>query len=261
MVGLPQFLVVGAQKAGTTTLQALLGLHPDVFLPNPKEVHYFTLHYSEGLDWYKKHFNAAINDQCIGEITPYYLFHPYAAERINADLGCVRIIILLRDPITRTISHYRHACRLGFEKLALNEALADEPKRLKGSERILSLPNGRHFWHQECSYISRSFYRNQVERYWNLFGRDRVLLLPSEELFANPWHTLLKVFKFLDLQTMPMPKDARLKVRANASPLSTEIDLPIAFREYLRIQLDDSYEFAKDKIGWSKELGWVWDEY
>ena len=110
MVGLPQFLVVGAQKAGTTTLQTLLGLHPGLFLPNPKEVHYFSLHYSEGLNWYKNHFKAAINDQYIGEITPYYLFHPFAAERINMDLGCVRIIIRL------TLKKFIHMKKFHFIK-------------------------------------------------------------------------------------------------------------------------------------------------
>lgn len=257
MSGLPQFLVVGAQKAGTTTLQALLGLHPDVFLPNPKEVHYFTLHYSEGLNWYKKHFKTATNEQFIGEITPYYLFHPFAAARINADLKFVRIVILLRDPISRTISHYQHARRLGFEQLTLNEALAQESKRLQGAEKILSLPNGRHLCHQECSYLSRSLYRNQVNRYWDLFGRDRVLLLPSEELFMNPWPVLLKVFSFLDLRPIPRPDDARLAVCANASPLSTKVDLPSTFLKYLRFRLDDSYKFAQENIGWSKDLSWL----
>ena len=95
---LPSFLCVGAQKAGTTTLHSLLGLHPMIFLPPRKEVHYFSLHYKEGLEWYSNFFAMAKEKQLAGEITPYYLFHPYVAERIAQDLDEVRIIILLRDP-------------------------------------------------------------------------------------------------------------------------------------------------------------------
>ena len=75
-----------------------------IFLPSRKEVHYFSLHYNKGLKWYEEFFSLANASQIRGEITPYYLFHPYAAERIAHDLGIIRIIILLRDPFHRTLS-------------------------------------------------------------------------------------------------------------------------------------------------------------
>ena len=141
---LPDFLCVGAQKAGTTTLHALLGLHPNIYLPSGKELHYFSLHYSAGLDWYQKFFSNASDGQCIGEITPYYLFHPYVAERIAHELGRIRIIILLRDPVARSLSHYAHACRHGFEDLSLEEALNIESNRLSGANILLKHDDGRH---------------------------------------------------------------------------------------------------------------------
>lgn len=258
MSGLPQFLVVGAQKAGTTTLQTLLQLHPKVFLPNPKEVQYFSLHYSEGLNWYRNCFAAAAADQYIGEITPYYLFHPFAAERIKANLGPVKIIILLRDPVARTISHYRHACRLGFESLSLIEALANETRRLEGAEKILRLPNGRHQQHQECSYLSRSLYRHQIERYWENFGRDNVLLLPSEKLFAAPWTILMSVFRFLNLPLIVQPDHSLLAAHSNASPSINQLVVSYELRQYIRRQLEDSYDFSKDNLGWDVQARGIW---
>lgn len=246
---MPQFLVVGAQKAGTTTLQSLLDLHPKIFLPKPKEVQFFSLHYVEGLEWYRNHFSAAVSNQCIGEITPYYLFHPFSAERIKTSLGSVRIIILLRDPVSRTISHYRHSCRLGFEDLSFIDALRSEPKRLQAAEIILRLPNGRHQQHQECSYLGRSLYRHQVERYWDIFGKNQVLLLSSEDLFSDPWSSLLKIFNFLGLEPISKPDNSCIAVRANASEVSTKIDVSKSLLQYLRLHLDDSYQFIKDELG------------
>jgi hypothetical protein len=109
----PDFLVLGTQKGGTTTLHHLLRQHPDVFLPSVKEVHFFSLHYGKGAAWYGEHFRGAQPQQRCGEITPYYLFHPEAPGRIHQLLPKARLIILLRDPVERLLSQYFHSRRLG----------------------------------------------------------------------------------------------------------------------------------------------------
>ena len=101
---LPDFLGVGVQKGGTTTLQKLLEQHPGAFLPAAKELHYFSLHYARGESWYRQQFAAASPGQRNGEITPYYLFHPEASKRIQSLLPQVRLVVLLRDPVQRTLS-------------------------------------------------------------------------------------------------------------------------------------------------------------
>ena len=254
---LPGFLCVGAQKAGTTTLHALLSHHPEIYLPQQKELQYFSLHYAEGLQWYQNCFAGATSGQCIGEITPYYLFHPYVAERIANDLGKIRIIILLRDPVARTLSHYAHACRHGFENLPFKQALAMEQSRLSGFIDVLKKSNGRHQKHQECSYLSRSLYRNQVQRYWDLFGSENIMLIPSELLFASPWLALQKIYTFLGVSTCAKPNDKILNVRKNQG-LSldfhgTSKDAALELRQ----QLDDSYRFVSELIGWDcASLNW-----
>ena len=255
---LPAFLCVGAQKAGTTTLHALLGGHSEIFLPLCKEVHYFSVHYAKGLDWYSSCFRGAEDGLCIGEITPYYLFHPFAAERIVNDLGKIRIIILLRDPVERTISHYRHACRLGFEQLSLEQALAAESSRLDGANVILRRSDGLHKHHQECSYLSRSLYQVQVERYWKCFGRQNVLVVPSESLFDDPWKILQGIYRFLGLSIPPMPDISTLNTRKNKNHLESRTILCDRLLLKLRTELDGSYSFAIRELGWSRSLAWHW---
>ena len=253
---LPAFLCVGAQKAGTTTLHALLSLHPEIYLPQQKELQYFSLHYAEGLEWYQNCFAGATSSQCIGEITPYYLFHPYVAERIANDLGKIRIIILLRDPVARTLSHYAHAYRHCFETLPLEQALAMETSRLSGADNVLKLSDGKHQQHQECSYLNRSLYRMQVNRYWECFGRENVLILPCERLFSRPWQVLKKIFAFLNVSMISKPPRSMLRAHKNQGVSTRAQDLV----QRLRHELTDSYQFASDELGWDTSIPWLWLE-
>ena len=256
---LPTFLCVGAQKAGTTTLHSLLGLHSKIFLPSRKEIHYFSLHYKMGLKWYSDFFSSAKDNQLRGEITPYYLFHPYVAERIAQDLGPVRIIILLRDPVARTLSHYSHACRLGFEDLSLEQALNAESSRLAGADSVLKAIDGRHQQHQECSYLSRSLYRDQVERYWKWFGRSNVLVIPSEFMFNSPWGCVEKIFAFLGLPSCDMPGERALNIHNNKGIDSTH-NIDSALADSIKRDLWDSYEFARNELEWDIFAPWLWSE-
>jgi hypothetical protein len=199
------FLGLGAQRAGTTSLHALLRGHPQLALPRVKELHYFSHHFDGCLDWYSSHFKAASCDQKRGEITPYYLFHPLAPARIHALLPSVRLLVLLRDPVQRTISHYRHACRLGFERLPLAMALEAEPARLLGAEARLLTPGRRDRAHQELSYVARSRYHEQLYRYLQLFPRDQLLVIQSERFFAHPERVSLEITRFLDIEPHPAP--------------------------------------------------------
>lgn len=254
----PHFLVVGVQKGGTTTLHSLLKLHPEIFLPDKKELHFFSLNYDKGLPWYSSHFSEAYSHQIAGEVTPYYLFHPYVAERILKDLGQIKVIVLLRDPVARLVSHYKHSVRLGFEELGLCEAIKKEPERLKDAFQSLEPINGRHKNHQELSYVSRSLYRSQIDRYWTLMRKENVLVLPSETFFQNPWSILQRIYNFLELPIPPAPTDNLLKLRANQSKLSSREILTSDLINFLRSKLDDSYDFAENELGWGYDIPWHW---
>ena len=236
---LPDFLGLGVQKGGTTTLHRLLRTHPGVALAPAKEVHYFTLHYEQGPRWYGRQFSAARPDQCCGEITPYYLFHPAVPRRVHGLVPHVKLIVLLRDPVERTLSHYFHSRRLGLEPLGLEAALAAEAGRLADAEPVLAQPSGRHRSHQENSYLSRSRYERQLPQWRALFPPEQLLVLRSEELFQRPAHGWARVQRFLGLEPHPLPQ-AAASLRAN--PGSGEAArVPQLMRDRLRQELSGTY--------------------
>ena len=201
----PSFAIIGAQRAGTTSLFDDLLRHPDVSGPSggepdsrwpEKEVDFFSNRFYEGLDWYRAFFPTVVSrerarkrggDLVAGEATPYYLFHPAAAERMAVTLPDVRLIALLRDPIARAYSHYQLVHRIGGEKLSFEDALAAEGERLAGEAdrlrsdpRYLSRPFRRH------SYFTRGLYADQLERWFAHFPRGQFLVLFAEDYFARP---------------------------------------------------------------------------
>ena len=222
-VRLPDFLGIGAQKGGTTYLYDLLQQHPQVYLAHPKELHYFSLHHYKGLKWYSNHFEAAPVGKRCGEISPYYMFHPLASERIAAALPTVKLIVLLRDPVERTLSQYFHSKRLGLEPLDLEEALAAEPDRLANAEAVLKRGEA-HQSHQQHSYISRSRYEQQLFRFEKMFPPNQLLALRSENLFVHPHGIWKQVLEFLELDAYPLPRSLNLySGRGEAAAVSPEL--------------------------------------
>jgi hypothetical protein len=206
---LPDFLIIGAQRAGTATLYYNLIRHPCVLAALRKEVHFFDLESWRGLRWYRGHFptrrameagrrrhGAALT----GEATPYYLFHPAAPSRVAATLPAARLIVLLRNPVDRAYSHYQREVRKGRESLSFTEALAREAERLEGDDaRLLADPRYRSVPHRQYSYRSRGVYIRQLRAWTAVFPRDRFLLMESEQLFGDPRRAFADVAAFLGL--------------------------------------------------------------
>ena len=235
---LPEFVILGAQRAGTTSLFRYLCRHPAVLPPLfHKESHFFDLRYGRGLGWYRAEFpsvlarrrrRAAIGIEPItGEATPYYLFHPLAPGRVRACLPHVRVIALLRDPVSRAYSHYRHSVAWGFETLSFEDALRAEPDRLAGeADRIARDPSYRSFSHQHHSYAERGDYQPQLEAWLDIIPSDRMLILFSEDLFADPDATFRRVARFLGIPQRSLDRYERTNVGRSAP-------MPDAAREIL----------------------------
>ena len=204
---LPDFVIVGAQRAGTTSLYKYLAEHPDVGRVRlGKGVHYFDTNAERSMAWYRSHFpldRAKVpllpGPTHVGEGAPYYMFHPECPRRIEAALPGVKVIAILRDPVERAHSQWVHETARGFETLPFPDALRAEEERLAGEEELLTEPAGRSFSHQHHSYVARGQYAPQVERLWDVFGRDRVLVLPSTRLFTEPARTYAETLAFLGL--------------------------------------------------------------
>ena len=244
---LPEFLGLGTQKGGTTTLQRLLEQHPQVYLPPRKELHFFSLHYGEGDIWYRQQFAEAAPDQRCGEITPYYLFHPMVPQRIKALLPEAKLIVLLRDPVERALSQVAHSMRLGLEPLELEDALAAEPERLQGAEQVLAAADGRHRSHQEHSYLARSRYEIQLRRYQHYFPANQLFIRRSEDLFERPEQLWAELLDFLRLPVMSLPVQGRKAHVGAGAVAQLPVDRLSAVRQMLREQLAATYtSLARD---------------
>jgi hypothetical protein len=195
---LPDFLILGAQKAGTTALYAYLRWHPGVTGPSWKEVSFFDRHYERGTAWYRGHFPLRPRGRIVGEASPGYLFHPLAPGRVRATVPRAKLIALVRDPVDRALSHYHHEVALGREPLSFEEALDAEPNRTRGEEeRMLREPGyfSQAWW--DYTYVARGRYAEQLERWFAVFPREQVLVLPSDELSADPAQTYARILDYL----------------------------------------------------------------
>lgn len=200
---IPSFVIIGAQRSGTTSLFKYLRQHPSVRMPVRKEVHYFDQDFGRGVDWYLSHFptvKSMVGGEITGEATPYYLFHPLAARRAASVLPDARLIAMLRDPVERARSHYAHERAKGYETLDLEAALEAEPGRVEPEhQKMLEDPSYQSWDHQNYSYVSRGRYLKQLLEWEKYFPREQMLVLASEELFADPQGVIDRVTGFLGL--------------------------------------------------------------
>jgi hypothetical protein len=247
----PDFLVIGAKRAGTTFLFRQLESHPAVLplfpssrvLPlreNSKGVHYFDTAYGRGATWYRSHFATTARRRLVrratgeepvsGEASPYYLFHPHAAARVASALPDARLVVLLRDPVERAYSHFSEQRRNGIEPLGFVEALDAEPSRLAGEEeRMEDDPSYVSFAHEHQGYAAQSRYADALARWLSLFPRERICLLCSEELYARPEEQLDVVVTFLGLRPRRLPLDGARNA-APRTPLPPDLRRDLAAR-------------------------------
>lgn len=201
---LPSFLIVGGQRCGTTSLFTALRQHPGVQMPfGRKGIHYFDVAYHHDLSWYRGHFplRRPGSGLITGESSPYYMFHPLAPERIARDLPEVVLLVALRDPVERAYSAHAHELARGFETESFERALELEPERLAGiQERLRSLVSGEVSAHRHQAYLLRGQYIDQLEHLESLFGRDRIHVVDSGNIFTEPTAELSQVFAFLGLK-------------------------------------------------------------
>lgn len=226
---MPDYLVVGAQRAGTTSLHRFLSQSSAV-VPPPlsKGVHWFDVNYQHDRQWYRSHFPLRLRldvaagrsegHAVTGEASPYYLFHPAVPSRIAKHLPTVRIIVVLRDPVQRAWSQYHHELARGFETLPFAEAIQAEEARLAGeSERLLKDETARSLTHQHHSYASRGRYAEQLERLFAAIDMSRVLVIDSEDLRTDPQGVCDDVAVFLRIPVWHLEEQTSHNARRYAS--------------------------------------------
>jgi hypothetical protein len=207
---LPDFLILGAQKAGTTALYAYLRWHPEITGPSFKEVSFFDRHYKRGERWYRAHMPVR-RSGIVGEASPSYLFHPLAPERVAQLLPDARLIALLRNPVDRAFSHYQHEVALGREQLSFQEAIARESERMDGElERMLARPAYFSYAWWNYTYLARGRYVEQLERWLAAFPPDQLLVLLTDELAEDTAGTYRRALDFLGVDEVGLDSYPRI---------------------------------------------------
>jgi hypothetical protein len=230
---LPEFVIIGGQRCGTTSLYRYLADHPSVLPATGKELQFLSLNHHRGVRWYRAHFPVRPAGVQSFEASPYYLFDPAVPARAAAVLPQARFVALLRDPVERAYSHYLHSRSRGEEQLSFTDALDAEPERLAG---------GGHHARRAFSYVARGRYAEQLERWYAQVPRERILVLRTERLNAS----YDRILDFLGLEPHPRGGPARHTRRTDDGPGQ----LTPAVRERLEA------EFAADRAALA-ELGLI----
>jgi hypothetical protein len=193
---LPNFLIIGAMRSGTSSLAYYLRDHPQVFMARNKELHFFTDRFDNGLDWYRYQFGGGDGHAVVGEATPTYMYDPVAVERMAAVLPVAKLVAVLRNPVDRAYSHYWHQVEKGRETASFAEAVAAEPDRIAGREG----------WERRAwAYVDKGRYRRQLDCVCSFYPRDAIHVILFEDLRDRPDATFASVCEFLGVDTAYAP--------------------------------------------------------
>lgn len=257
---LPNFLIIGFPKCGTTSLFSYLLEHPYVYSPSGKEIDYFDRLYSRGTNWYKAQFPSIMHkffaknlnktDFVTGEATPRYILHPHAAIRIKKILPESKFIILLRNPIERAFSHYNMNYQNGYEYLTFEEAIKQEKNRIKGRYEKMQKNENYYSWDYDLfAYLEQGVYVDKVKRWMDIFQRKQFLILSSEEFLKNSQITYHKVLQFLELPKWE-PEQYKLHKKREYANLQIDPSFRKQLSEYFKPYNERLYKYLGTDLQW-----------
>ena len=208
----PDFFILGAAKSGTTSLHAWLAQHPDIAMSEPKEPFFYEAEFELGASYYWQRYLSHWNGQrLVGDARHRNLFLPYVPNRIKATAPQARLVVVLRNPVTRALSHWWHWFRRGVENLYFEDALKRDLERISAGEDF-STPDQIAFYQAHLghdgrgpyrTYLDSGYYAIQLERYFELFTRDQCKILLMEELIKDPRTHCAELFEFLRIDPAP----------------------------------------------------------
>jgi hypothetical protein len=260
---LPDFIIIGTQKGGTSSLYEHLAQHPLVFPALKKEVHFFdSENFAKGTNWYRGHFKLGLRGTfarrfaqgraITGEASPYYLFYPHAPKRVAELLPKAKLVVMLRNPIDRALSHYYHQVRKGREPLSFEAAIEAEGERLKGEhERILQNDAYYSYPYWAYSYLARGIYADQLKLWFELFPREQLLFIKSEDFFTNPAACFKRTLHFLGLPEIDLQQ---YKKQNAGSYSSMPADIRHELTRYFRPHNERLYELLGINFAWESQL-------
>lgn len=255
---LPSFIIIGAQRCGTTSLYDYLSHHPQI-IPSPvKELFYFDDYYQRPIEWYKSFFPTQkqreklerdlVASVITGEASPSYFFHPYAAKRIKETLPQIKLILVLRDPIERAYSHYNHIKRLNREPLSFEEALAKEVERITPDiEKLAKDEFYKADQRRDYSYLTRGYYAKQLTEWYKYFPKEQLLVVQSEEFYRETPRVYNEIVEYLGLNSYTLPVfEAKNALKyAKMAPETKE-----KLKAYFAPKNEELYELLGKRFDW-----------
>ena len=219
---LPDFIIIGAMKSGTTSLYYNICQHQNVFEAAYDEIGFFDDNYELGLNWYRSMFPTIFQKYIsklkhqkflTGEDTPFYFWKEDAVNRINKILPNVKLIIILRNPIDRAYSNYTDRINQGKELNSFEEVIEREINLIKKNGEKNSKSNQIIDIIKEPAYLAKGIYVNQLELWIKKFPLNQFHILSTEEMANNPNKTLQKVFEFLEIpkENIKTPQKRKMK--------------------------------------------------
>lgn len=257
---LPDFYIIGGQKCGTTSMFEYLSQHPSIFPAVAKDIRFFDKYYYKGVDWYKTYFPSKTeefiqqffrkNSIKTVDATERYLEHPLTAKRIKKITPNAKFIVLLRNPIDRTFSHYGMNVDRNMETLSFEEALSKEDyrinKKLEKMELDKSFYDDKYF---RFGYIDRSIYVNKLKKWFSMFSRDQFLIIQTEEFLQNTDSIYQKTLKFLGVKKWTLNEFKQYKKRNYKNPqMSTETRKRL--NEFFKPHNQQLFDLIGTKFDW-----------
>ncbi len=262
-MAMPDFMIIGTQRGGTTSLYNYLLAHPQIAAATKKEVHFFDRHFQHGIPWYRAQFPSLIQGDMgetigrqgviTGEASPYYLFHPHAPARAALVVPKTKLIVLLRNPVDRAYSHYYHNIKRRYETLSFEEALAQEETRTRDEgQRLAADPHYFSYNHKHYTYLARGMYADQLQRWMNSFPQEQFFILKSEDFYATPDRKLKEIFLFLGLPDVACVQQQEYK-QLNSSTYS-QAKMEPEMRKRLLTYFEPYNERLSTLLG--RDFGW-----
>jgi hypothetical protein len=219
---LPDFLIIGGQRCGTSSLYYYLTEQHGISSAATKEVHFFDDFFANGINWYRAQFPTRAYKYYVegmrhhrfltGEASPYYLFHPHAPRRISAALPHVKLVALLRNPVDRAYSQHWLEVKGRYETLSFEEAIHCEQDRIAGErEKMVNDEHYHSFKHRRYTYLTRGIYIDQIEYWLKYFPSEQFLFLKTEDLYSNPASVVRQTLEFLGVPDKEIDTNKKYK--------------------------------------------------
>ena len=244
----PDAIVIGAMKAGTSSCLYYLVQHPDVRPPMRKETHYLDSNHHRGDRWYRAHFDASLGTRewITAESTPPYLSYPPAPQRLKLIAPHAKLVVLLRDPVYRAASQWRHRNRVGRDPRTFTEVIAAEESYDPATEASFDeSPDALVTFRERV--LSHGLYAVHLRRWFEHFEKEQLLIVDSADLFADESRTMAEIYAFLGLSSWEVPDTTVMNAGDDRSTEPTDV---ARLATYYRPHNEDLFDLLGRRFDW-----------